>query len=80
MEEELSTADPLYPNGTAGGGGLVPNGTADGVPTKKQVRRVGAKPPVDRKVTTTRMQQQQPDNIHRHWNLSYDLSYIKLTI
>ncbi len=44
MDEELSTADPLAPNG-----GLLPNGTADGAPAKKQVRRVGAKPPVDRK-------------------------------
>jgi hypothetical protein len=53
MDEELSTADPLSPNGTAvGGGGGLPNGTADGVPTKKQVRRVGAKPPVDRKIGT----------------------------
>jgi hypothetical protein len=43
MDEELSTADPLAPNG-----GLLPNGTADGAPAKKQVRRVGAKPPVDR--------------------------------
>jgi len=43
MDEDLGTADPLVPNG-----GLVPNGTADGAPAKKQVRRVGAKPPVDR--------------------------------
>jgi hypothetical protein len=48
MEEDLSTADPLTPNGAAGGS--LPNGTADGAPAKKQVRRVGAKPPVDRKV------------------------------
>ena len=47
MEEELSNGEALAPNGTAGGGGL-PNGTADGAPAKKQVRRVGAKPPVDR--------------------------------
>ena len=50
MDEELSTGgDPLSPNGTAG----LPNGTADGAPAKKQVRRVGAKPPVDRQEADT---------------------------